>query len=130
MISSLYAALLALLIVWLSLRVIKLRRVKKVRIGDGGEPELQTAIRAQGNATEYIPISLILLVLLELSGAHMTLVHFGGIAILVGRLMHARGLLTGNLRYRVLGMQITVFTLIGLALANIVYAVHSGLGAY
>jgi uncharacterized membrane protein YecN with MAPEG domain len=73
MISSFYAALLALLIVWLSLRVIKLRRTKKVRLGDGGEPELQTAIRAQGNATEYIPISLILLALLELNGAHAAL---------------------------------------------------------
>jgi uncharacterized membrane protein YecN with MAPEG domain len=128
-ISSLYAALFALLIVWLSLRVIKLRRTKKVRLGDGGEPELQIAIRAQGNATEYIPISLILLVLLELNGAHMALVHFGGIAVLAGRLLHARGLLTESLRYRVLGMQVTIFTLIGLALANLAYAAHNGLRA-
>ncbi len=129
MISSLYAALLALLIVWLSFRVIKLRREKKVRLGDGGEPELQIAIRAQGNATEYIPISLILLVLLELNGAHMALVHTGGIAILAGRLLHARGLLTESLRYRVLGMQVTIYTLIGLGVANLAYAVYSGLRA-
>ncbi len=122
MISSLYAALLALLIVWLSIRVIKLRRTKKVRLGDGGEPELQTAIRAQGNATEYIPISLILLVLLELNEAHSVLLHSGGIAVLVGRLVHARGLLTGSLRHRALGMQVTIFTIIGLALANLAYA--------
>lgn len=128
MISSLYAAMLALLIVWLSLRVIKLRREKKVRLGDGGEPELQAAIRAQGNATEYIPISLILLVLLELSEAHVALVHFGGIAVLVGRILHARGLLIESLRYRILGMQITIFTLIGLAVANLAYVVYSGLG--
>ena len=127
MISSLYAAMLALLIVWLSLRVIKLRREKKVRLGDGGEPELQAAIRAQGNATEYIPISLTLLVLLELSGAHAALVHSGGIAMLVGRILHARGLLTESLRYRILGMQVTIFTLIGLAVANLAYVVYSGL---
>lgn len=113
--------MLALLIVWLSLRVIKLRRTKKIRLGDGGEPELPTAIRAQGNATEYIPISLILLVLLELNGAHMALVHFGGIAVLVGRLIHARGLLTESFRHRVLGMQVTIFTIVGLALANLAY---------
>ncbi|MGZ8193732.1 MAG: MAPEG family protein [Methylobacter sp.] len=130
MISSFYAALSALLIVWLSLRVIKLRRAKKVRLGDGGEPELQVAIRAQGNATEYIPISLILLILLELSGAHLALVHSGGIAMLVGRIVHARGLLTGNLRYRVLGMQVTIFTLIGLAFANLGYAVYSSLQTF
>jgi uncharacterized membrane protein YecN with MAPEG domain len=129
-ISSFYAALSALLIVWLSLRVIKLRRAKKVRLGDGGEPELQVAIRAQGNATEYIPISLILLILLELSGAHLALVHSGGIAMLVGRIVHARGLLTGNLRYRVLGMQVTIFTLIGLAFANLGYAVYSSLQTF
>jgi len=129
MISSLYAALSAVVIVWLSLHVIKLRRIKKVRLGDGGEPELQAAIRAQGNATEYIPISLILLVLLELSGAHMALVHAGGMAILVGRLLHARGLLTESLRYRVLGMQVTIYTIIGLALANFAVAVYGGLQA-
>jgi len=121
--------MLALLIVWLSLRVIKLRRVKKVRLGDGGEPELRIAIRAQGNATEYIPISLILLVLLELSGAHAALVHSGGIAVLAGRILHARGLLTESLRYRVLGMQVTIYTLIGLAFANLAYAVFNGLRA-
>jgi uncharacterized membrane protein YecN with MAPEG domain len=108
MITSLYAALLALLIVWLSLRVIKLRQAKKVGLGDGGEVELQIAIRAQGNATEYVPISLILLVLLELNKAHIALVHCGGIAILAGRLLHARGLLTKSSRYRVLGMQVTI----------------------
>jgi uncharacterized protein len=68
MVSSIYAGILALLIVWLSLNVIKLRRGNKVSLGDGGFPELQNAIRAQGNATEYIPISFILLILLELSG--------------------------------------------------------------
>jgi len=127
MVSSLYAALSALLIVWLSLNVIALRRAKKVRLGDGDEPKLQIAIRAQGNATEYIPISLILLVLLELNDASIALIHFGGITIVIGRLVHARGLLTESLRYRILGMQITIFTIIGLALANLAYVVYSGL---
>ncbi|OLP18418.1 hypothetical protein BST81_10660 [Leptolyngbya sp. 'hensonii'] len=127
MISSLYASLLALLIVWLSLRVIKLRQTKKVSLGDGGESELQVAIRAQGNATEYIPISLILLLLLELNKAHGALIHAGGIAILAGRFLHARGLLTESSRYRVLGMQVTIFTLIGLASANLIYIIYGGL---
>jgi len=124
MISSIYAALLALLIIWLALQVIKLRRAKRVRLGDGGEPELQWAIRAHGNATEYIPVSLILLVLLELNGAHMAVVHSSGIAMLAGRLLHAKGMLGDNLRYRVLGMQVTIFTIIGLAIANLAYAVY------
>jgi uncharacterized protein len=124
-VSSIYAGILALLIVYLSLNVIKLRRANKVILGDGGVPQLQNAIRAQGNATEYIPITLILLVLLELGGTNIWLVHSGGIAILIGRLIHAKGLLSENLRYRVLGMQVTFFTIIGLAVTNLFSIVNS-----
>lgn len=124
MISALYAGILALLIVWLSFNVIKLRRANKVILGDGGVPQLQNAIRAQGNATEYIPITLILLILLELSGANVWFVHVGGIAIIMGRVIHAKGLLSESLRYRVLGMQMTFFTIIGLASANIFYTLY------
>ena len=122
MISAVYAEMLALLLVWLALRVIKVRREKRVRLGDGGEFALQSAIRAHGNAVEYIPIALILLTLLELSGGPAVLVHLGGIAMLAGRIVHAKGLLTDSLRFRILGMQMTLFTLIGLALANVIYA--------
>ncbi|MBK8815414.1 MAG: MAPEG family protein [Methylococcaceae bacterium] len=121
MISAIYAGILALLIVWLSLNVIKLRRANKVKLGDGGVPELQNAIRAQGNAAEYIPISLILLVLLELSGTYLWMVNLAGVALIIGRIIHAKGLLTENLRYRVLGMQLTIFTIVGLATVNIFY---------
>ncbi len=124
MVSPIYAGILALFIVWLSLNVIKLRRANKVSLGDGGIPQLQYAIRAQGNATEYTPITLILLAILELSGANYLLIHLGGVAILLGRLIHAKGLLTENLRYRVLGMQVTIFTMIGLASANIIYGLY------
>jgi uncharacterized membrane protein YecN with MAPEG domain len=92
MISSIYAGILALLIVWLSLNVIKLRRSKKVILGDGGETDLHYAIRAQGNATEYIPISLILLVLLELSGVNIWLVHSCGIACCMLKVCLAKAL--------------------------------------
>jgi uncharacterized membrane protein YecN with MAPEG domain len=42
---------------------------------------------------------------------------------------HARGLLTDNLRYRVLGMQLTLYTLIGLAVLNLAYVIYGGLSA-
>jgi uncharacterized membrane protein YecN with MAPEG domain len=121
MITSIYAALISFLIVWLSLNVIKIRQSAQVVLGDGGNPELKAAIRSQGNATEYIPISLILLLLLELSKGHWSLLHIGGVVLLTGRLIHARGLLTGNIQLRVLGMQMTLFNIIYLAIANLVY---------
>jgi uncharacterized protein len=128
MVSSIYAGILALLIAWLSLNVIKIRRAKKIKLGDGGESDLQYAIRAQGNATEYIPISLILLVLLELSGVNLWLVHLGGVAIIIGRVLHAKGLLTQSLSYRVLGMQFTFITIIALAFLNIAYPIYKLFG--
>lgn len=121
MITSIYAALLSLLIVLLSLNVIRLRRSERVILGDGGNSKLQVAIRTQGNATEYIPISLILLLLLELSKGSSVLLHIGGIALLSGRLIHAGGLLTGTIKLRVLGMLLTFSNIIYLAIVNLVY---------
>ncbi len=41
--------------------------------------ELQTAIRVHGNAIEYIPISLILLLLMEMNGAQVWMIHICGL---------------------------------------------------
>jgi uncharacterized protein len=124
MVSGLYAGLLALLLVWLSFNVIKHRRAKKVRLGDGNDPNLIAAIRAQGNAAEYIPITLVLLVLLELAKAPSLILHVAGILMLAGRVMHAKGLLTDNLQYRVWGMQCTFLVIISLAVADVLYAIY------
>jgi len=79
MITSLYASLLALLVVRLSLSVIKLRRKNRIIVGDGGNEELQLAIRTHANALEYIPITLLLLLTLELNGAPKILIHILGL---------------------------------------------------
>ncbi len=121
MTSAIYASLSAFLIVWLSLNVIKVRRTKQVSLGDGGDAELKTAMAAQSNALEYLPISLLLLFALEYNGAFLVLVHSLGVLLLVGRVIHARAMLTSNLKRRVLGMQITIWVLIGLALANLIF---------
>jgi len=125
MVSSIYAAVLALWILWLSLRVIRLRQKKKVRLGDGGDPELRVAIRVQGNATEYIPIALILLFLLEMNGAGVVLINLAGISLIIGRVLHYRALKLDNIRLRALGMQFTIFTLIALSLLNIAYVIYN-----
>ena len=69
MVSSLYIVLGALLLIKLSLNVVKLRTQYRVAYGDGGFYELHTAIRVHGNAVEYIPISMILLLIMEMNGA-------------------------------------------------------------
>ena len=92
MITGLYAALSALILVGLSLRVVGLRRRHRVGIGDGGHNDLAQSVRAQGNFIEYVPLALILLMALEASGGSAWLIHLLGIALVVGRLAHAAGL--------------------------------------
>ena len=121
MITSIYASLSALLIVRLSLGVIKLRRKHRVSVGDGGNEDLHLAIRAHSNALEYIPITLMLLLTLELDGAPKILIHILGVTLLIGRILHAMGLPAKDFKKRVLGMQITIYLLIGLAVLNILF---------
>lgn len=123
--TSIYAGLCGLLMVWLALQTIKVRRANKVKLGDGGDFELQSAIRAHGNFAEYMPITIILLFLLEYNGMHYLVIHVIGIAFLVGRWTHAQGLLKDNLRKRVMGMGFTLNIIIGLAIANIVLAIFN-----
>ena len=88
-ITPIYAALLALLYVWLSARVIAGRYRFKVSLGDAGQEALVTRIRGHANAAEYIPLGLILLVLVELRGAPPMAVHALGLMLLGGRVLHA-----------------------------------------
>lgn len=119
--SVVYVSLSAFLIVWLSLNVIKQRKKNKVSIGDGGNEELKTAMAAQSNAVEYIPIALLLLMALEYNNANILIVNALGLSLIVGRLLHAKGILSEQLKIRVLGMQITIYTIIALATINFVY---------
>ena len=53
--AALWVGLHLILLLVLSLLVVRQRRRHKVALGDGGVPELAQAIRAFGNATEYVP---------------------------------------------------------------------------
>lgn len=92
MITGLYAALCALLILALSFRIVGLRRRLKVGIGDGGDAELARAIRAQANAIEYVPLMLVMLLVAENNGAGVVFVHACGAGLVIARVLHAVGL--------------------------------------
>ena len=91
-VTAFYAALLALLVVALSLRVALYRVRHRVEMGAGGHQVLERRIRVHGNAVEFIPLGLILLLLLELSGVGSAALHGLGAAFLLARLMHAVGM--------------------------------------
>lgn len=121
MITALYAALLGLLMMWLSVQVIKQRRKNKIAYADGGVEDLQVARSAQGNGVDNIPIGLILLALLEFNGANVLIIHGLGVLFIVGRVIHARAILDKKLKGRITGMKLTFGVLFALAVLNIVY---------
>lgn len=115
-ITSLLAGLFGLMLLVLSILVIRARLAARVAIGLGEDIRLLRASRAQGNFLEYAPMILILLALLEASGAGAVLLYaLGGLA-LVGRVAHAMGISREpeNLRLRQFGMAQT-FTALALA---------------
>ncbi|MBU3564854.1 MAPEG family protein [Polynucleobacter sp. MWH-HuK1] len=125
--TSIIAASLTIIFVKLSFAVIGLRRKNKVGLGSGGYDDLERAIRAQGNFAEYVPIGLILIACLELNGAPWWLVILPGITLIIGRLIHAKGINEPppNFSSRVLGMKFTFGTLITLVMLNIGWSFYS-----
>jgi len=106
-ITAVFTALLALMLVAISIRITVLRAGKKINLLDGGDEQLRRAIRVQGNFIEYVPIALILLALIEWSGAKAWLVYGFGAALLVARIVHAFGLYSGVFPARVIGTSAT-----------------------
>jgi len=93
-VTSLLAALFALLMVPLSLQV-SMRRVRLggVVVGDANDETLRRRIRAHGNFVEYVPTGLIVVGLVEAGGAAKLLVVGLAAALLVSRVLHAIGML-------------------------------------
>jgi hypothetical protein len=119
--AGLWTGLLILLMVVLSLTTVMRRRRLKVSLGDGGHGELAAASRAFGNASEYIPVGLVALVLMAVIGFRVEWIHAVGATLFLGRVLHAQGLLSGRAVTpgRLIGMLLTLSALIGAAVALI-----------
>ena len=117
-ITGLYAALSTLLVLVLGVRVILYRRAHGIGLGDGNDEKLRRRIRAHGNAIEYIPFALLLLLLLELDQTAPLWLHIFGIVLIVARLAHAWGVSghSGISPGRALGVVLTYGVLLVMAL--------------
>ena len=116
------ASLIGLLLIYLSANVSRERGRAKVSVGDGGDAQLINAIRAQGNLTEFAPVALILLGLLEFQGTNPVILMVFGAAFVLGRFMHGLtfGKFEGRNPYRFWGtilswLMILLASLLGLA---------------
>ena len=105
-----YAALNALILLVLSMRVVHARARTATAFGDGGKPEMAAPLRAHANASEYVPVALILLwALASPLGRSIWVIHGMGATFTIGRILHAIGLSrsTGPSTLRFIGMVLT-----------------------
>ena len=101
-ITATFAATLAVLMFVLTLLVsmgrINLGKAEgdaaKYPIHDGNDETLKRRIGAFNNFTEYTPMSLIMLALIEFNGAPATLIWILGASFVGGRVLHVIGMLT------------------------------------
>jgi len=126
-ITPFYAALLTLFYVILSANVIRNRWRYKQSLGAGKEEQMERAIRAHGNFSEYVPLVIIMMSFLEWGKESSMLLHFFGITLIVGRLSHAIGIaLQAPNSLRTLGMVATFTCLIGTSIKVILLSLQSG----
>jgi len=125
-VTAIYGALLALIIVILTVPVIKLRQGLRVGLGDGGQTSLQQAVRAHGNAAEFIPLFIVLLAIYEINHACAIALHIFGVVFVLSRLAHASGLYQspGASLGRFVGMVGTLTALVALAIANVIQVIR------
>jgi len=116
-----YAGLCVLLLMFLAWRVVQLRRLHKIGIGDGGNTDLLQRVRVHANAVEYMPMLFLLLGGMELNGYPQWLVHLFGAAIFISRCAHAWGLShrKGISVGRMSGMLITFLLMLSMAVISI-----------
>ncbi|WP_170548047.1 MAPEG family protein [Ruegeria atlantica] len=123
-VTPIYAALLAILYVVLSAKVISQRRSDKISYGDGGKTAMLKVMRTHSNFVEYTPFALLLIAMVELQGAGGLLLNLLGLALLTGRVMHAYGFGRSPqiVILRQIGMLLTFTAILVAAIANLVLA--------
>ncbi len=87
-----FAAAAAVINIWLMMRIGQLRRSLQVSVGDGGQDAIIRRMRAQANFIENVPITLILVGLVEMAGKGGNWLAPLGAVFLLGRVAHGFGM--------------------------------------
>ena len=97
----LYAALLAIFALFLSFKAGSFRGKAGVSIlyGEPANMELAQKVRVHQNFLEYVPMILILMGAIELSGGSPVYLHVVGVALIIARIAHALGLKHDNMAH-------------------------------
>jgi uncharacterized protein len=90
--NTITTAILGLLLLVLSYRVSQIRRAVHIGLGDGGNADLLVRIRSQANFTEYVPVLLILMALIEYRTGYHVMLGVTSALIIAARTSHAIGM--------------------------------------
>jgi uncharacterized membrane protein YecN with MAPEG domain len=121
-VTALYAAIIGLLAVTLTVNVIRNRVGLKVEDGDGGKAPMRMAIRAHANFAQHAPLALLLIGYAEATGNSRIIIHILGAALVLARLLSAWGLATveGPSFGRQSGAGLTMLVMLGASLVILV----------
>lgn len=114
--AAVYTGVNILILLFLSFRVVGRRRSAQVSLGTGGDADLEVRVRAHGNASEYIPATMLGLFIAASLGAPLWAVHAIGGVFTLGRVLHGIGLSGNIMAPRALGM---VFTWLGMLASGV-----------
>lgn len=95
-VTAVFAAAIGLLLLVLSGQVVKFRLKYRKGMGVNDDREFEAAVRAHANLIEYAPVGLIMLAIAELNGVSSSLIYWTGMALVVGRILHAWGMINGK----------------------------------
>ena len=121
-VAGFWSGLLLFVLIALSVNVVVSRNRHRVLLGDGGVEPMNVAVRAFGNAAEYIPIGIGAMILMALLGAPVWVMHVVGVLLFLGRAVHPFGLSTvGRPKpARLVGMVLTYAALVTAAVDLVV----------
>ncbi len=126
LVKSVFAYRFTFLLVFISMQVIKARRLHMISLGVGPQEQIAALVIAHSSFVAYVPFFLFLLAVLELSGRiSSTVLLVIGAMFYMGRVFHyvAFGGTKMDFQKRKLGMHLTFGPLIAMAVLNLIAVV-------
>ena len=120
-ITLLYTSLITILAIFLAFKVGITRGKTNTLLGEGDSSELLQSIRSNGNLMESAPITLILLLLLEMQSVADWKLHLIGSSFFLFRILHAYGISISreSTPYRVVGALGSWMLMLGMSIYGV-----------
>ena len=114
----LVTVILLFIFIALSINAAFTRRKSGLAVGEGDNETLLRAVRAHGNFTEFTPMFLISLIVVDQLSKNCDYVGILGLLFVIGRISHALSMFLKKGILRVIGMMLTLIPLI----SNLIYS--------